>query len=65
MGQGDFWNNTDAVWTITVANGTNNEVQFDFPGFMDGDTGSTTVFTMAPSSTGFNFTVPSYFGTRK
>ena len=65
VGQGDFWNNSDAVWTVFVANDTKNQIQFDFPSFMNGDTGSTTIFTMAPSSTGFNFTVPSYFGTRR
>lgn len=65
VGQGDFWNNTDAVWSLSVANDTNDQIQFEFPSFMDGDTGSTTIFTMAPSSTGFNFTVPSYFGTPK
>lgn len=65
LGQGDFWNQTDAAWTISIANDSKGDIQFDGPQFMDGDTGSTTQFTMAPIPTAFNLTVPSWYGTRK
>ncbi len=65
LGQGDFWNQTDSSWTISIANDTDNDVQSFIPQFMNGDPGSTTIFTMDPASTAFNLTVPSWFGTRK
>ncbi len=65
LGQGDFWNQTDSYWTISIANDTDNDVQFVIQQFMNGDPGSTIIFTMNPASKAFNLTVPSWFGTRK
>ena len=61
---GDFWNETDALWTFTAGNNSK-DVIFEFPKYMFGGDDPSLIFAMAPSSTAFNLTVPYFTGTRK
>lgn len=59
----DFWNQTGAVWTLSTGN--DSEVEFAFPSYMEGGDNPSLFFTMAPSSTALNFTIPDWIATRK
>lgn len=59
----DFWNQTGAVWTFSTGN--DSQVAFDFPLYGDGGDNPSLFFTMGPSSTAVNFTIPDWTATRK
>lgn len=64
VNQSDFWNQTGAVWTFSTGNDSSN-IGFEFPKYMEGGDNPSLFFTMAPSSTAFNFTIPNWIATRR
>lgn len=61
--QGDFWNQTGAVWTFSTGN--DSQVAFEFPQYFEATYNASLFFTMGPSSTAVNFTIPDWTATRK